>query len=461
MLRKPSTAFNGRKAYAHLRHLAHDIGPRLAGSPGEHKAARYIEKVFKSFGLTTRLQRYPSVTFDNNGTVFEVEDGGRWRRVQCQPVTFSKGTPRNGVTGEIYFAETGAPEYLSPAMKGKVVLVCGRIAPEDRPRFLSHKPRALVIIEGGLGKEPRRTVLGKHDRETYGNLPMVSILHLDGLDIVKKQLRRARLTARVAERNSHSFNVIGEKTGCDFPEETVVVCGHYDSCMGITGAADNAGGTAILMELARVLGARPTRRTLRFIAFSAEETGLNGSTFYANDLARKAEREKKRKSFREKVDKTELDRHVFTFNIDVHGSIIGNKYVLFNGHDDIGAAVRLLAKEVGVTCSVSKGPMSSDGTPLAAVGIPNVQFARGGGSVHGHTSDDHIRYTSADSLARAGEFAELFLRRYVTEASAMPFPREIPDDQVPGIKDYFKNHKDPVPGEKVEEQGKRKKSARK
>ena len=95
---------------------------------------------------------------------------------------------------------------------------------------------------------------------------------------------------------------------------------------------------------------------------------------------------------------------------------------------------------------------------LAAVGIPNVQFARGGGSVQGHTSDDHIRYTSPDSLAKAGEFAELFLRRYVTEAGAMPFPREIPDDQVPGIKDYFKNHKDPVPGEKVEAKGKRKKN---
>ena len=49
----------------------------------------------------------------------------------------------------------------------------------------------------------------------------------------------------------------------------------------ILGANDGGSGVAVLLELARVLAGRPSKRTLRFIAFAAEETGLNGSTHYA------------------------------------------------------------------------------------------------------------------------------------------------------------------------------------
>lgn len=454
--------FDGRKAYEYVKHLAVDIGPRLTGSAGEHEAAQYIEKQFKSFGLKTRLQRYPSITFDNKKTKFEVLDGGGWRSVQCQPVMMTKGTSPRGIEADIYFAENGAPEYFSPAMKNKIVLVCGAIGADNRPKFLSYQPKALVIIEGGLGEEPIRVNIGDDNRKTYGNLPMARIRHLDGLEIVKKGIKRARLTMEITERESHSFNVIGEKKGADLPEEIVVICGHYDTSMGIEGASDNAGGTALVIELARIFAAEPTRRTLRFIAFSGEETGLNGSTFYANDLARKAEKEKKRKGFNKKVDKTELDKHRLTFNVDVHGYILGSNHATFNGVEDIGASVRLLAKEMGRPCGVSKGPMSSDGTPLAAVGIPNVQLARGGGTgAYLHSSLDKIKNLSPAGLANAGEFAEMYLRRYVTQGGAFPFAREIPEDQKKGVRDYFINAKRAVPGDKNEEETKRETKRRK
>ena len=218
--------------------------------------------------------------------------------------------------------------------------------------------------------------------------------------------------------------------------------------MGIQGAADNAGGTAVMMELARIFSNERTKRTLRFVGFSAEETGLYGSTFYANDLYKKDQRERKKKSFNDKADKTELDKHRLTFNLDVHGCVLGSHHAMFNGVEDIGASVRLLANETANPCSVSKGPMSSDGTPLAAVGIPNVQFARNSGSACGHTIKDEISHLSPDGLARGGEFAEHYLRRHVTQAAAFPFPREIPEDQKPGIKDYFKNGNMPMPGPK-------------
>ncbi|HZF68565.1 MAG TPA: M20/M25/M40 family metallo-hydrolase, partial [Gemmatirosa sp.] len=46
------------------------------------------------------------------------------------------------------------------------------------------------------------------------------------------------------------------------------------------GADDNASGTAAVMELARLLAARPTRRSVLFVAFSGEELGLLGSRWF-------------------------------------------------------------------------------------------------------------------------------------------------------------------------------------
>ena len=242
-------------------------------------------------------------------------------------------------------------------------------------------------------------------------------------------------------------NVIGEKRGADRPEEIVVVCGHYDSCMGITGAADNAGGTAIMLELARVLGAEKSRRTLRFVAFAAEETGLHGSTYYADSLAEADAKERERKSFNENVDLTERDRHRLTFNIDVHGCVLGRNEAWFTGPEDVGASLRLLAKETGFVMGVKKAAMSSDGTPLAAVGTPNVQLARWSGGGTGHTTLDHVRDLWPEALAESGAFAERWLRRYVAGAAAFPFARETPPDQMKDVEKYFKSHRWRLPGD--------------
>jgi hypothetical protein len=48
------------------------------------------------------------------------------------------------------------------------------------------------------------------------------------------------------------------------------------------GADDNASGTAAVMELARLLAARPTRRSVLFVAFSGEELGLLGSRWFVD-----------------------------------------------------------------------------------------------------------------------------------------------------------------------------------
>ena len=86
-----------------------------------------------------------------------------------------------------------------------------------------------------------------------------------------------------------SRNVVAEKTGEVYPERYVIVGGHYDAVVYdggdpneyAPGADDNASGTALTLEIARVLADTPFRKTVRFIAFGAEEQGRYGSWYHA------------------------------------------------------------------------------------------------------------------------------------------------------------------------------------
>lgn len=105
-----------------------------------------------------------------------------------------------------------------------------------------------------------------------------------------------RITASSATRTLTSPNVIGKIEGSDpgLRGEYVVLMGHLDH-LGIrpdrdgdkiyNGALDNAAGTAVLLEVARAFAgdAKKPRRSLLFIASTAEEKGLLGAESYAND----------------------------------------------------------------------------------------------------------------------------------------------------------------------------------
>jgi hypothetical protein len=111
--------------------------------------------------------------------------------------------------------------------------------------------------------------------------------------------RTLGLDVNVVRSESPSFNIIGILPGSDpkLKDEAIVIGAHYDH-LGRGGegslapregeihhgADDNASGTAALIELARRLSTqRPKpRRTIVFIAFSGEEEGLIGSSYYVN-----------------------------------------------------------------------------------------------------------------------------------------------------------------------------------
>ncbi len=80
------------------------------------------------------------------------------------------------------------------------------------------------------------------------------------------------------------YNTIAEIPGTDptLKSEIVMMGGHLDSWHSAGGATDNAAGSAVGMEAARIIiasGLKP-RRTIRVALWSGEEQGLNGSREY-------------------------------------------------------------------------------------------------------------------------------------------------------------------------------------
>ena len=85
--------------------------------------------------------------------------------------------------------------------------------------------------------------------------------------------------------NSQSLqNIIVTKKGTTYPDEYVIVCGHFDSVAAGRGANDNGSGVATILELARILKNVPTQYSIKFINFNAEEDGLLGSKAYVNNV---------------------------------------------------------------------------------------------------------------------------------------------------------------------------------
>ena len=113
-------------------------------------------------------------------------------------------------------------------------------------------------------------------------------------DFQPVELKGATIDARFDVKTDQivTHNVLAKLEGTTHPDETILYTGHWDHIgMGepdasgdriFNGAIDNASGTAGLIELARAFAAGPRpERTIVMVGFTAEESGLLGSEFYA------------------------------------------------------------------------------------------------------------------------------------------------------------------------------------
>jgi len=145
-----------------------------------------------------------------------------------------------------------------------------------------------LALQGWITEETGKKLLSAAGRDS-------SLLTAAKQKGFKPRALDIRLTAalKVKEVYNKSHNVIAKITGSKRPDEYVIYSAHWDH-LGIgqpdekgdsiyNGAADNASGTAALLEIARAFKSLPEKpeRTVIFLAVTAEEQGLLGSAYYA------------------------------------------------------------------------------------------------------------------------------------------------------------------------------------
>jgi Peptidase family M28 len=100
----------------------------------------------------------------------------------------------------------------------------------------------------------------------------------------------ARLRALNAEPSTPGLRqeVYCTKVGTTRPDEMYIIGGHMDGIGWGEAANDDASGSAIVMELARIFSdpSVQTERSIRFVLWNNEETGLNGARAYVDQRAK-------------------------------------------------------------------------------------------------------------------------------------------------------------------------------
>ena len=147
-----------------------------------------------------------------------------------------------------------------------------------------------------------RVLVGRDPTPSGDHIESRSVFH-PGVDLAATWLVHAFVETGV-EPQLQSFEAVGEAglvnivvdlPGADPELPPLVVAAHYDSTASLSegweatldpapGADDDASGVVVLLELARLLQELPLRRSVRLIAFSAEEVGLVGSEVYVEEL---------------------------------------------------------------------------------------------------------------------------------------------------------------------------------
>ena len=189
-------------------------------------------------------------------------------------------------------------------------------------------------------------------------------------------------TAKVID----SHNVVGILPGKKYPDETIIYSAHWDH-LGIgkpdatgdriyNGAVDNGTGIAALIEQARAFaqGPRPDRSVV-FLAVTAEEKGLLGSTYYATHPLYSP-------------GKTVAD-----LNVDAWQPVGRQKNFTVRGTakldlvDDVIAAGKAQGRYFTPDPHPETGGFyRSDHFPFAKVGVPAISFSQGLDLVNGGTA---------------------------------------------------------------------------
>jgi carboxypeptidase Q len=295
-----------------------------------------------------------------------------------QPNDSGGGAPAQGGAPQ---QQQQLPLYMSPRDPSSEAPPAASEA-EQRRAFVARRMKFLIdqgvlaVIEPGRGDSGVFVVSsgGPRDKKEPPVIPQV-VLTMDHYNRIARILaRKVPVTIEMDVRNKFhdddpmSFNVVADLPGTDKRSELVMLGAHLDSWHAGTGATDNAAGSAIVMEAARILKASglKLRRTVRVALWAGEEQGIYGSRAYVKS------------HFADPQDmkpKPEHARLSAYFNLDNGtGAIRG----IFAQNND--AVVPIFEgwikplNSLGVTTVSPRNTGGTDHLPFDRVGLPGFQF---------------------------------------------------------------------------------------
>jgi len=431
---------DARQLKADLTYLTTQVGPRLTGSPQLDKASHWTQEQFQALGLANA--HLESWTIANSWT-----RAAAWGRVTSPAVhelTLAQvgwSAATNGtVKGTLIGVEADKPEDLEKykgKLAGKIVMFGrpkemqppmdpiltpwgqGTIPvnrPKGEPNFNS---RAATRLRNALLKmmaeEKAVAYLGSSEK-MFGLLNMGSFSRdykpsdvpaalleredfiqlwrlLDGGAPVELELN---LQGKFSEKPVEVYNTVAEIRGTEKPDEVVILGAHLDSWDLGTGATDNGTGSMAVLAAARALqkvGVKP-KRTIRFVLFSGEEQGLNGSRAYVA-----AHQDELAKVSGMLVHDTGTGK-VLTIGL------MGNYYV----RETMGRVLYPLAEPVGIMEPTLRSEGGSDHVPFDEAGVPGfwcVQEVADYDKMH-HSQADVLEHVRWDDLTEGAQVLAVF-----------------------------------------------------
>ncbi|MFN7998338.1 MAG: M20/M25/M40 family metallo-hydrolase [Bryobacteraceae bacterium] len=224
---------------------------------------------------------------------------------------------------------------------------------------------------------------------------------------------RVSLKAEASEADVNADNIVGEIPGGKKKDEVIMIGAHFDSWHAGTGATDNGAGSAVMIEVMRILKTLNLSmdRTVRIALWSGEEQGLFGSEAYV------------KQHFSDPKTMKLLPEHAKLsgyFNLDNGSGKIRGVYL--QGND----AMRPLFEtwlgpfhDEGAATIAIKDTGGTDHLSFDAVGLPGFQFIQDPldyGTITHHSSMDTYDHAIPSDLMEASAI----IASIVYEAANLP-----------------------------------------
>jgi len=426
-------ALSQSQAYKILESLTQQVGPRLAGSPGDEAAVAWALLKMQELGLSAVRTQDVEVPRWERGQIGVKITAPFPQMLVATALGGSVGTNEQGIEAPVLAVENVSELDTMPAARvnGTVVYFSERthrsrdgkgygrsvLNRRDGPAVAaSLGARAVIIRSIGTSQDRMaHTGMTKY-RDGVIPIPAVAISNPDA-DILEYQLASEQpVTVHItlSARNlppTRSANVIGEIPGSELPEQIVLLGAHLDSWDLGTGAVDDGAGVAMVMEVARLIkssGLRP-RRTIRVVLFANEEFGLTGAKAYAAEA--------------------NVDRHVLGLEADLGA---GRVWRLDSGvPDEALERVQLmhsLIAELGVELGSNDSEGGADISAMRQLGMPVLspsQDASAYFDVH-HTANDTLdKVSKADLDQNVAVYATLAFLAAGMDGDLGHFPMEV------------------------------------